>query len=148
MSNKLVEVVHTDIYESFAASSFTKDEYFISFIDEFSHYQYIYLLHDKSQLVDALEVFVKEVKRQQDRKVKIIRSDRRDVYYGKYDETCQNRGPSTTFIQERGICAQYTMSNTLQQNGIVEHKNNTLMDIVRSMRSGTCSPISLRMYAL
>jgi hypothetical protein len=51
---------------------------------------FIYLLHEKSQSVDALEIFVTEVERQLERKVKIIRSDRGGEYYEKNDESGQN----------------------------------------------------------
>jgi hypothetical protein len=42
-------------------------------------------LHEKSQAVDALEVYITEVERQLDRKVKVVRSDRGGKYYGRYD---------------------------------------------------------------
>ena len=60
-------------------------------------------------MVDALEVFVTEVERQLDRKVKIVRSDRGGEYYGKHGESGQNPGPFAKFLERHGICAQYTM---------------------------------------
>ena len=69
--------------------SFGGEKYVITFIDDFSRYGYVYFLHEKSQSVDSLEVYITEVERQLDRKVKIIRSDRGGEYYGKYDETGQ-----------------------------------------------------------
>ena len=65
--------------------SFGKEKYFITFIDDFSHYCYIYLLHEKSQAMDALEVYIVEVERQLDKMVKIIRLDRGGEYHGRYD---------------------------------------------------------------
>ena len=48
-SGELLEiVVHTDICGPFNLPSFGKEKYFISFIDDFSRYCYIYLLHEKS----------------------------------------------------------------------------------------------------
>ena len=47
----------------------------------------MYLIHEKFQAVDILEVYVTEVERQLDRKVKIVRSDKGGEYYGKYDES-------------------------------------------------------------
>jgi len=40
--------------------------------------------------MDALEIYLNEVERQLDRKVKVIRSDRGDEYYRRYDETEQH----------------------------------------------------------
>jgi len=98
--------------------------------------------------VNALEVYVNEVERQLDRKVKIVKSNRGDEYYGKYDESGQHLDPFAKFLERRGIFAQYTMSGTPQQNGVSERRNRTLMDMVRSMLSKSIVPVSLWMYAL
>ncbi|XP_070018798.1 uncharacterized protein [Nicotiana sylvestris] len=67
--------------------------------------------------------------------IKIMRSDRGGEYYEKYDESGQCMGPFALFLQEYGIVAQYTMSGTLEQNGVAERRNRTLMEMVRSMMS-------------
>ena len=88
-STQLLEIIHTDICGPFDVSSFNGEKYFITFIDDFSRYGYVYLLHEKSQSVNTLEVFINEVERQLDRKVKVVRSDRSGKYYEKYDKTGQ-----------------------------------------------------------
>jgi hypothetical protein len=40
-------------------------------------------------------------------------------------------GPIAKFLEEE----EYTMPSTTQQNGVVERRNRTLMDMVRSMLS-------------
>ncbi|KAF7811384.1 Retrovirus-related Pol polyprotein from transposon TNT 1-94 [Senna tora] len=40
-------------------------------------------------------------------------------------------GPFAKFLEKHGICAQYTMSGTPQQNGVAKRRNRTLMDMVR-----------------
>ena len=47
-SIQLLEIVHTDICGPFDVNSFEKERYFITFIDDYSHYDYVYLLHEKS----------------------------------------------------------------------------------------------------
>ena len=86
-STQLLEIIHTDICGPFDVNSFNKEKYFITFIDDFSRYEHVYLLHEKSQSMNALEVYINEVERKLDRKVKILRSDRGDEYYGRYDES-------------------------------------------------------------
>ena len=85
----------------------------LPFIDDFSRYGYVYLLHEKSQSVDTLEVFVTEVERQLSRKVKIVKSDKGGEYYERYDESEQSLGPFAKFLQRHDICAQYTMRAVL-----------------------------------
>ena len=90
-----------------------------------------------------LEVYINEVERQLDRKVKIVRSDRGGEYYEKYDESGQHPDLFAKFFERRGICAQYTMPDTPQQNGVSERCNRTLMDMARSMLSKSTVPVSI-----
>ncbi|KAL4010594.1 hypothetical protein IC575_030095 [Cucumis melo] len=147
-SSQLLEIIHTDICGSFDVPSFGGEKYFKRFSDDFSRYVYIYLLHEKSQAIDALKVFINEVERQLDRKVKILRSNRGGEYYGKYDNNGRCPGPFAKFLESHGICAQYTMAGTPQQNGVAERRNRTLMNMVRSMLINSSLPVSLWMYAL
>lgn len=108
-SGGLLEIVHTDIRGPFDSPSFGREKYFITFIDNFSCYYYIYLLHEKSQAMDALEVYIIEVERQLDRKVKVVRSDKGCEYYGRYDGLGQCPGLFAKLLEKHGICTQYTM---------------------------------------
>jgi len=55
-----------------------------------------------------LKVYINEVERQLDRKVKIVWSDRGDEYYGKHDESGQHPGPFAKLLEKCSICAKYT----------------------------------------
>ena len=81
-----------DICGPFDVNSFEKERYFITFIDDYSHYDYVYLLHEKSQAMDALEIYLNEVERQLDKKVKVVRSNKCGEYYRRYDETGKHPG--------------------------------------------------------
>ena len=63
------------------------ENFFITFIDDFSCYEFIYLLKEKFKAADTLKVYVNEVEIQLDRKVKIIMLDRGDEYKRKYYES-------------------------------------------------------------
>jgi len=47
-STQLLEIVHTDIYGPFDVGSFGKEGYFITIIDDYSRYGYVYLLPEIS----------------------------------------------------------------------------------------------------
>ena len=70
-STQLLEIIHTDICGPFDVPSFGGEKYFLIFIDDFSRYGYVYLLHEKFRAVDTLEVFINEVEQQLDKKVKL-----------------------------------------------------------------------------
>ena len=61
-------------------------KYFIFFIDDYSRYIYLYMLHNKNEALDAFKVFKVEVKKQCSKQIKIVRSDRGGEYYGRYLE--------------------------------------------------------------
>ena len=47
---------------------------------------HLYLLHNKSEALDAFKVFKAEVEKQCNKQIKIVRSDRGGEYYGRYTE--------------------------------------------------------------
>lgn len=75
-SKKLLELIHTDICGPFKHKTICGNVYFITFIDDFSRYCYIYLLSEKSQSLEAFKIFKTEVENQLDLKIKTVRSDR------------------------------------------------------------------------
>jgi len=58
--------------------------------------------------VNVLEIYINEVKRQLEKKVKVVTSDKGGAYYGRYDENGQHRGLFAKFLEKCGIYAQYT----------------------------------------
>ena len=134
-STNLLEIIHTNICCPDIDDNSPK--YFITFIDDYSRYMYLYLLRSKDEALDAFKVFKAEVENQCGKHIKIVRSDRGGEYYGKYTENGQALG---AFAQENGIVTQYTMPGSPDQNGVAERRNRTLMDMVRSIRSKTKLP--------
>ena len=145
-SSDLLEIIHTDI--CCPDMDIHGQKYFISFIDDYSRYMYIYLLHNKNEALDAFKVFKAEVENQCGKQIKIVRSDRGGEYYGRYTENGQAPGPFAKFLQEHGIIAQYTMPDSPDQNGVAERRNRTLLDMVRSMLSNSNLPKYLWTEAL
>jgi transposase InsO family protein len=145
-SSDILEIIHTDICSPDMDSH--GQRYFISFIDDYSRYMYLYMLHNKNEALDAFKIFKAEVEKQCGKQIKIVRSDRGGEYYGRYTEDGQAPGPFAKFLQEHGIVAQYTMPGSPDQNGVAERRNRTLLDMVRSMLSSSNLPKSLWIEAL
>ena len=134
-SNELLEIIHTDICGPLSIPCFTGEKYFITFIDDLSRYGNVYLMHEKSQAIDIFEMFITEVERQLDKKIKIVRSDRGGEYYGRYDETGQK-------ILVLLLNSLKSMAFVLSIQCLVR-RNRTLMEMVKSMMSYSSVPISL-----
>ncbi|KAL4271452.1 hypothetical protein GQ457_13G004180 [Hibiscus cannabinus] len=143
-SSTLLEIIHSDI--CCPDMDVQGQKYFITFIDDYS--RYMYMLHYKSEALEAFKVFKAEVEKQCGKQIKIVRTDRGGEYYGRYTEDGQVPGPFAKFLQDNGKVGQYTMPGSPDQNGVAERRNRTLMDMVRSMLSGSKLPKSLWVEAL
>ncbi|KAH0644902.1 hypothetical protein KY284_032786 [Solanum tuberosum] len=113
---------------------------------------------------DALKVYVNEVERQLDRKVKIIRSDRGGKYYGKYNESEQCPGPFAKFLENDEVSGsverQSVKINEVRVNIslpmnvptsapitnviplVEEHFNNVEQHLGETLQKGTNSQVS------
>ena len=147
-SDTQLKIIHTDICGPFTTQCLNGQRYFITFIDDFTRYMYLYLLNDKSEALDAFKVYKAEVEKQSGLSIKIVRSDRGGEYYGRFTDQGQRPGPFAKFLEENGIVAQYTTPGTPQQNGVAERRNRTLMDMVRSMTSVSNLPPNMWSEAL
>ena len=74
----ILELIHTDICGLFPMAAWNDQQYFITFIDDFSRFGYLYLIHEKSQSLDVFKSYKAEVKNQLSKRIKSVRSDRGD----------------------------------------------------------------------
>jgi hypothetical protein len=72
----VLELIHTDICGPFPTATRNGHIYFISFIDDYSRYGYIYLIKEKTQVLDIFKSFKFEVDLQLNKMIKVVISDR------------------------------------------------------------------------
>ena len=93
----------------------------------------------KSETFEKFKGFQSEVENHCNKKIKFLRSGRGGEYlsyeFGLHSKQC-------------GIVSQLTPPGTPQRNGVSEHHNRTLLDMVQSMMSLTDLPLSFWGYAL
>ena len=114
-------------------------EYFITFIDDYSRYGYIYLMRYKFDAFDKFKEFKAEVENHRGRSIKSLRSDRGGEYL---------LGEFRQFLEDQGITFQLAAPGQPQQNGVAERRNRTLLEMVRSMMSYASLSVSFWGYAL
>src|SRR6266496_2613738 len=113
--------------------------YFLTFTDDLSRYEYIYLMKHMSKTFEKFKEFHSEVENHRNKKIKFLRSDRGGEYLS-YEFGLN--------LKQCGIVSQLTPPRTPQRNGVSEHRNRTLLDTVQSMMSLTDLPLSFWGYAL
>ena len=113
--------------------------YFVSFIDDYSRFGYVYLMKYKSETFEKFKEFRTEVEKQLGKSIKTLRSDRGREYLSQEFQS---------YLRDNGIFSQWTPPYTPQHNGVSERRNRTLLDMVRSMMSNSELPKSFWGYAL
>ena len=60
-SSGVLELIQTNICKPFPTASWNGQQYFITFIDDYSRYGYLYLIHENLQSLDIFKAFKAEV---------------------------------------------------------------------------------------
>nr|GEW86962.1 hypothetical protein [Tanacetum cinerariifolium] len=135
----LLGLIHTDVCRPVRHVSRKGASYFLTFTDDFSCYGYVYLLKHKHKVFENFKVFKSEVELQLGKKIKALYFDRGGEYLSQEFKD---------YLSKNGIVQHLTSPYTLQQNGVSERRNRTLLDMVRSMFNLTTLPLSFWDYAL
>jgi transposase InsO family protein len=88
-------------------------------------------LQDKSETQGTLKRFLRRAQNEFELKVKKIRSDNGSEYKNLQVEE---------FLEKEGIKHEFSATYTPQQNGVVERKNRTLIDMARTMLGESKTP--------
>jgi transposase InsO family protein len=117
----LLELIHIDVCGPMSMTARGGFQYFITFIDDFIRYGYLYLMKHMLKSLEKSKEFLNEMENQRDKKIKTPRS---------------NRG---------GEYVNHEFSNHLKSSGIVPHhmspgtpqRNGCLSDIIRLFGYGS-----------
>jgi hypothetical protein len=104
--------------------------YWVTFIDDWLCYGWIYLLKRKSDVFEVFKAFKAFVELQYGVSIECLHNKKGGKYIGHIWDT---------YFAETSICCKHTVEGMLQQGGIREHHNCTLEDIV-TMLNGTHLP--------
>ncbi|MCO5602854.1 hypothetical protein L7F22_056993 [Adiantum nelumboides] len=107
--------------------------YFGVLVDDFSRYTWVSFLKLKSEAFGSIRDWKAMVEKEKDLKVKSIRSDRGGEFLSEnFARWCKSEG----------IRRQLTTPYTPSQNGVVERKNRTIMEMARAMLAHASLPRS------
>ena len=89
---------------------------FIIIVDDFSKMSWIFLIKQKFEFANVFEQFVMFIENHLNTEVKCVRTDNASEL---------TKGDALQFYMQHGIKLQTSCTNTPQQNGVVERKQNT-----------------------
>ena len=130
-TKEILEYVHSDVWGPSPITSLSGRLYYVSFIDDYSRYAWVYMLHAKSEVFATFLQWKAQVETQTGKKIKFLRSDNGGEY---------TSGEFWLYCQQEGITCHLTNPYTPQQNGVAERLNRTLLEQTRSMLSNSGLP--------
>jgi transposase InsO family protein len=99
-------------------------KYCLVIVDDYSRFTWAFFLQEKSQTQETLKGFLRRAQNEFGLRIKKIRSDNVTEF-----KNSQIEG----FLEDEGIKHEFSSPYTPQQNGVVERKNRTLLDMARTM---------------
>ena len=98
--------------------------YYVTFIDDFSRYTWLYFLKHKDEVLPMFKNFNRLVEKEFDAYITCLRSDNGGEYVSNaFDD----------FLAYNGIRRELTCPHTPQQNGVAERKKRVFVEAARAM---------------
>jgi histone deacetylase 1/2 len=113
-SSSPLELVFSDVWGP-TCDSFGRNKYYVSFIDDYSKFIWIYLLKHKSEVFRRFHDFQSLVERQFNKKILALQSD----WAGEYEKL-------NSFFTKTGIVHLVSCPHAHQQNGAAERKHRQI----------------------
>jgi hypothetical protein len=128
---RILQRIHSDMHMVPVATS-SGYCYWVTFINDWSRYSWIYLLKRKSNVFEAFKAVKVFVKLQFGALIKCLHDNKGSKYIGHLWDA---------FFAQTGIQRKHTVEGMLQQGGIAERCNCTLKEHVVAMLNGARLPI-------
>lgn len=123
-STRRLELVHSDLCGPIATESLGGAKYFVTFVDDYSRYVWVYPIKFKDEVVNTFKNWINEAERQTSEKLKTFRTDN-GLEYAKLK----------SYFCDKGVRHELSCAYTPQQNGVAERINRTLVEMARSCLS-------------
>ncbi|GJU59007.1 retrovirus-related pol polyprotein from transposon TNT 1-94 [Tanacetum coccineum] len=124
-TSKCLELLHMDLFGRPAVQSYGGNFYTLVIVDDYSRYTWTRFLKHKNEAFDHFKILSKKIQVQKGCPIISIRTD----HGREFDNEVQFRA----FCDANGITHNFSAPRTPQSNGVVEHKNQTLQEMSRTM---------------
>ncbi|KAK1612620.1 hypothetical protein QYE76_036293 [Lolium multiflorum] len=130
-TSRPLELLHLDLFGPSHYDTLGGSKYGLVIVDDYSRYSWVFLLKSKDETYREFITFAKKAQRMYESEIKAIRTDNGTEFK---NYTMQE------FVDDEGIKHEFSAPYTPQQNGVVERKNRTIIEMARTMLSEFNSP--------
>nr|GEU58740.1 putative ribonuclease H-like domain-containing protein [Tanacetum cinerariifolium] len=143
--NKPLYLLHMDLCGPMHVQSINGKRYVLVVVDDYSRYTWLFFLHSKDEASEVIISFIKKILVNLQLQVQRVRTDNGTEFKNKtlakfFDERVRTDNGTefknktlAKFFDEVGITQQFSATRTPQQNSVVERRNRTLVEAVRTM---------------
>jgi transposase InsO family protein len=124
-------LIHSDVWGPSPVTTSSGHRWFVTFIDDCTRMTWLYLLKHKNEVFDVFKSFHIMVQTQFSTKIQTLRSNNGGEYVNQQFQT---------YFQTYGLLHETSCSQTPQQNGIAERKNQHILETTRALLIGAHMP--------
>jgi transposase InsO family protein len=135
-TSRPLELLHMDLFGPTTCRSIGGNRHGLVVVDDYSRYTWVLLLSDKSNVFSIFKGFAKRAENEFDFKIKKIENE-----FDFSDKIRSDNGSEfknsriEDYCAKKGVKHEFVVKYTQQQNEVLERKNQTLIDMARSMLS-------------
>jgi len=133
-AEKCLELVHADLCGHITPKTVGGASYFLLVVDDHSRYMWVEMLKSKDQALECFKKIKLRAEMESDGKLKALRTDRGGEFVSNM---------FSVFCSEGGIKHFTTTPYSPQQNGVVERRNQTVIEMARCMLKSMNVPSEL-----
>ncbi|GJY30385.1 retrovirus-related pol polyprotein from transposon TNT 1-94 [Tanacetum coccineum] len=126
-----LELIHMDLCGQIRVAIINGKKYILVIVDDYSRYTLVYFLRTKDEAPNMIIDFINQVQRNLKAQILTIRTDNGTEFK---NEKLQ------AFYEKLGIVHTTSIARMPQQNGVVERRNRTLVEVARTMLIFSKSP--------
>ncbi|GJW86078.1 putative ribonuclease H-like domain-containing protein [Tanacetum coccineum] len=126
-----LQMLHMDLFGPTFVRNINHKIYCLVVTDDYSRFSWVFFLATKDETSGILKTFITGIENQINHKVKIIRCDNGTEF---------KNNDMNQFCGMKGIKREFSVARTLQQNGVAERKNMTLIEAARTMLADSLLP--------
>jgi transposase InsO family protein len=119
-----LDLVYADLCGPFKTASLSGARYFLLFVDDFSRRMWVYFLRQKSEAFTKFQIFKTRVEAETGLRLRALKTDNGGEFTSRaFQDYCHTHGISKVLSQPYSS----------YQNGVVERRNRSLLEMARCM---------------
>ncbi|KAJ9538691.1 hypothetical protein OSB04_031424 [Centaurea solstitialis] len=121
MSKEAFDLIHCDVWGPFHTHSYQGHRFFLTIVDDYSRFTWVYMLKHKSEVTVLIPQFYAMIQTQFGKGIRSVRSDNAKEF------------DFSQFFADKGVISQKSCVERPEQNSVVERKHQHILNVARAL---------------